>query len=167
MRHRFFLIVALLAFGLSSSATAQERSGDDVISFGSQPGWHLLGGLTGGAAFGSLGAGGYAGLELSISKLQRRVWWGGYVDASYDFAQQGVTLTAGPQLGYGFVGIDGGVAARIDTGDDVGHLDVGPQARVIFTVGLFGIYGRYAYLLDNDAHLGQAGIVLKLPLWAN
>ena len=177
MRYASVLLTLLVCLW-SPGAVAQEQPSEDEgserqtsaaapYSFGSEPGWHLLGGLSAGGGFGTLGAGGFAGLELSLSQLQRGVWWGGYIDATYDFAQRGAMATIGPQFGYAVVGLDGGFAARIDTGDDPGAFDYGPQGRLLVTLGLFGIYGRYVYLLEGQEHLGQAGILLKLPLWAN
>ncbi|MGM0555947.1 MAG: hypothetical protein ACQEVA_06195 [Myxococcota bacterium] len=170
MKKLLCIIGVLFTLTLSTPTAAQDtgESGEgDVFTFGSEPGWQMLGGITAGGAFGSLGGGGFAGLELSISRLQRRVWWGGYLDATYDFAQRGAMATVGPQIGYGLVGLDGGLAGRVDTGESPGRTDFGPQARLVITTGFLGIYGRYVYLLDGRDHLGQAGILLKLPLWAN
>jgi hypothetical protein len=169
----FVLAAFVLASG-ASTASAQETAEPDEpavtaepFSFGSEPGWHLLGGLSAGGGFGTLGGGVFTGLELSVSRLMRRFWWGGYLDATYDFVQQGALATAGPQIGYAAFGLDGGIATRIDTGDNAGRFDYGPQARLLVTAGLLGIYGRYVYLVDHDEHIGQAGILLKLPLWAD
>ena len=162
----FALIFALLtSFTLALPAQAQD---DQPFSFGSQPGWQIMGGLTGGGSFGSPGGGGFVGLELSANRLQKGLWWGVYVDGSYDFGHTAVMTTAGPEIGYGLFGLDGGVAARFGTGsDNRGDVDFGPQGRVLLTAGFVGIFGRYVYMLDSDEHIGQAGLLLKLPLWAN
>lgn len=172
MKYLASIAVLLAMCGLAIPASAQDGEptddSSDVFTFGSEPGWHLMGGLQGGGSFGSPGGGGFAGLELSMSRLHRSAWWGAYLDASYDFGQGAALATLGPEVGYGLFGLDGGVAAHLTaTGADAGTIDVGPQARVLITAGFFGLFGRYIYLLDAESHIGQAGILFKLPLWAD
>ncbi|QDG49376.1 hypothetical protein FIV42_01080 [Persicimonas caeni] len=169
MKSVLTLFCALGALALASPASAQTGSKQDAskqdapFDFGPKPGWQVLFGPTGGGSFGSPGGGGFAGAELSVSRLDAGWWQGAYVDGVYDFGQSAALVTAGPQLGYTLLGVDGGVAARF--GDD--GPDWGPQARLMFSAGFFSLYGRYAYLLDSDEHVGQAGVMFKLPLWAD
>lgn len=167
-------LCALGALALASPASAQDASApveskqdvskqDAPFEFGPKPGWQVLFGPTGGGSFGSPGGGGFAGAELSVSRLNAGTWFGAYVDGIYDFGQSAALVTAGPQLGYTLLGLDGGVAARFGDGGP----EWGPQARLMISAGFFSLYGRYAYLLDTDEHLGQAGVMFKLPLWAD
>jgi hypothetical protein len=165
-------ICALSVLSVAVEASAQESSteharsaehADPPFVFGPQPGWQVLAGPTGGVSFGSPGAGGFVGAELSLSRLEAGWWLGGYVDGTYDFGQSAALITAGPEFGYAVFGIDGGLAARI--GDD--GVKLGPQGRLMISVGFFTLFGRYSYLVEPDEHLGQAGVIFKLPLWAD
>ncbi|MFP4598663.1 MAG: hypothetical protein ACLFVJ_10455 [Persicimonas sp.] len=144
------------------TATAFASADEPAFEFGPVPGWQVLGGVNGGGSFGSPGGGGFAGAELSVSRLMSGWWTGAYVDGVYDFGHSAATVTAGPEVGYGVLGLDGGAAARFAADGP----DWGPQARLLVTAGVFSVFGRYTYLTDSDAHIGQAGVLFKLPLWA-
>ena len=142
-----------------SAAFAQEES-DDSLAIGYQPAWYAMTGVTGGASFQEPGTGGYVGAEFSVVRLMQRAWVGGYLDATWDFGPDYLMVTAGPEVGYGFAGFDGGAGLRYD-GDEV---QFGPQGRFLLTVGIVSLYGRYAYWPDPDSHTIQAGAMFKLPV---
>jgi hypothetical protein len=144
-------------------AIATAASADEPpFEFGPTPGWQVLGGVNGGGSFGSQGGGGFAGAELSFNRLMAGWWTGAYVDGVYDFGHSAATVSAGPEIGYGVIGLDGGAAVQFGAGDP----SWGPQARLLVTAGVFSIFGRYTYLTGPEAHIGQAGVLFKLPLWA-
>lgn len=144
-------------------ATAAADDGDKPFAFGGLPGWTLLGGLSGGGSFGSGGGGGFLGGELSLNRLQEGAWAGLYVDGLYDFGRSESLLSAGPQFGMAVLGVDLGGALRTRDGEN----DVGVVGRLMVSLGLFSLYGRYGYFIDSEDHLGQIGLLLKWPLWAS
>jgi hypothetical protein len=72
-------------------------------------------------------------------------------------------VTGGPQLGFGPVGIDGGYAITFADGAS----EHGPTGRLLVTLGLFSLYGRFTWLLDPELYRAQVGVQVKLPLWAS
>jgi hypothetical protein len=148
---------------LAVPAVAQEEEGSVTLGYGG--GWYFLGGATGGASLTGDTGGGYVGAEASVARLRRGWWYGLYSDAFYDFGQQNMTITAGPEFGFSVFGIDGGIGVR--PGPDQ-PLEVGPQIRGLVTVGLFAIYARYGFWPDSTTHrhVRQLGLMLKLPLAA-
>jgi hypothetical protein len=162
MRRVEKLIIVMAALVLVLALCADRAHAEEPFEFGPQAGWQLMGGaaLTGG--FGSAGGGFVPGVELSINRLNERVWFGLYADAGWDVGQDAAIVTAGPQLGWAFVGLDGGLASRFGE-----ERDLGGAARLLLTFGVFSIHGRYIYLPDAAEHLGQVGITFKLPLWAS
>jgi hypothetical protein len=175
LKRTFAIACTLGVFLASASASAQDGSAEPSqqaqqspqatppFAFGPQPSWQVLFGPTGGASFGSPGAGGFVGAELSFSRLKAGWWLGGYVDGAYDFGQSAAMVTAGPEFGYAFFGVDGGLAAHFDDGGT----SLGPQGRLMFSAGLFTLFGRYTYLVEPEEHIGQAGVIFKLPIWAD
>jgi hypothetical protein len=157
------LILAILL--LATPALADDPP-PQPIEIGTQAGWQLLGGLTSGVSFDGFGAsrvdtGGYLGGELSLNRLHHRTWMGLYGDAFYEFGQSATYLTAGPQLGYALIGVDGGLAFR--TGDN--DPTFGYTARLLLAAAFVDLYGR-VFLFDGEDHW-QVGLMLKMPLWAS
>lgn len=156
---RWIVIAALMAMGLALCVEAQ--ADEPPFAFGPQAGWQVMAGLGLSGGFGSAGGGFVPGAELSVNRLNERVWAGLYGDIGWDFGQDAALVTAGPQLGWAFVGMDGGVAARLSDGE------LGGAGRLLLSFGFFGLYARYIYFPDSAEHLGQTGILLKLPMWAS
>jgi hypothetical protein len=154
---RVLLVLLLLA----GPALAQEEP--PPFAFGSQPGWTLNVGGNCGGSFGTPGGGGFAGAELSLNRLLQGAWMGLYGDAVYDFGWTVGLLSAGPQIGYGIVGVDAGGALLVGRHGT----QTGAAGRVLLSAGVVAFFGRYAYLFDSEAHLGQVGILVKLPVWAS
>lgn len=161
-RTEYVALVALTATLLFASPAMAE---DEAYEFGPRASWVVLAGPTGGGSFGTPGGGGFVGGELSLARLERAFWYGLYADGSYDFGHADATFTAGPSLGLGFFGLDGGVALR--AGDSGDFSDPGATARFMVTSGFFAIYGRWLFFPSADEHVGQVGVLLKFPIWAN
>ena len=152
------LLATLLAGALASSPALAD---DAPYTIGTDPGWQLLGGLTGGGSFGDIGGSGYLGAELSLNRLSKGVWFGLYGDGFYEFGHEAFYTTGGLQLGYMILGIDGGVAFR--TGDEDPSL--GFAGRLLLALGLLDLYGR-ALVFEDDIQW-QVGLMFKLPFWAS
>lgn len=153
-------VVALAAAGalLPRSAAADD---DPAFTIGSRPAWFLLGGVTSGGTVGPDTTGGYVGADLSLARLRDSNYIGFYVDGYYDFGIDATYVTGGLELGHKFLGIDVGPALRVASGGT----NVGATARLNFSIGLFGIYVRYAYFdTMSDNHVIQVGGMLKFPL---
>lgn len=162
-KHHLLALVALLtAIALPTEVFADPQVQGDAFSLGADAGWYVMGGITGGGSFGTLGPGGFVGGELSLVRLKRGNWLGLYTDAFYDFGQRRAMMTVGPEFGKRFLGLDGGLGVRFG-GDD--GPDLGGQARLLLTAGLIGIYGRYGiWPGDELEHTGQVGMLIKVPM---
>ena len=154
------VLLSAAACLVAGPASADQQK---LFDFGPVPGWSVLVGSHFGGSFGG-GGGGFLGAELSVSRLSQRWWTGLYVDGGYDFGRGGeVLVTGGPQLGYTAIGLDGGAALRVRDGET----DLGPPGRLLISLAILSIYGRYAYFTDSGDHLGQVGLLFKLPVWAS
>lgn len=153
-------LMVVVGLMLASSLAFAE---DAPYMFGAQTETYVLAGLTAGGSFGALGGGGFAGGELSLAR-QRHLWWHGvYVDGAYDFGHDAAMFTAGPEFGWGPLGIDGGGALRLGVEDEA---ELGVQGRVFLTFGVFAVFARTSFWPEttND-RVSQFGVLLKLPLW--
>ncbi len=145
---------------------APRSDGREPFSIGAKPAWFLLGGVTTGGTLVTHDRGFYVGGELSLVRLREGRFVGLYGDGYYDFGIHRTYTTAGVELGYKLLGIDGGAAARV--GGD--RIEWGPTGRLFIGLGLVSLYIRYAYFpeplaVGND-HVLQIGALLKLPLFA-
>jgi hypothetical protein len=152
------LLLALAGVLFAGPAAAEE----EPFSIGPKPAWYVLGGATAGGTLVAQGSG-YVGGELSIARLEQGRFIGFYGDGYYDWGAKRTYTTLGPEIGWRFVGIDAGGAARLGGS----RAEFGPTGRVFVTVGVATIYVRYAYFpdplrIDND-HVLQIGGLLKLP----
>lgn len=155
------VMAAALAVGAPALA---DPAPDQPFDFGPQPGWIMMLGPTFGGSFGSAGGGGYLGAEWSVTRLSTGNWVGLYVDGVYDFGRGGEPMfTAGPQLGSTVLGIDGGGALRLVDLEP----EFGATGRVLLSLAVVSLYGRYAYFVDSGDHQGQVGLMIKLPVWAS
>lgn len=163
--HRLETLLIALALALVASPSRADEP-PAGFTIGSSPAWYLLGGLTTGATLVAHDRGGYVGGELSLARLREGYFLGAYGDVYRDLGAHRTYATGGLELGYRFVGVDFGAAARIG-GDQV---EWGPTGRAFVTVGVFSLYGRYAHFsgspgAGND-HVVQVGVTLKLPFFA-
>jgi hypothetical protein len=136
------------------------------FAIGSKPAWYLSGGATTGGTIVTQDRGWFVGGEMSLVRLNEGKFIGLYGDAYYDFGIERTYATSGVELGYKFLGIDGGAAARIGGS----RVEWAPTGRLFLTFGIVSLYGRYAYFVDplrvgND-HVVQLGGLLKIPFAA-
>jgi hypothetical protein len=87
------------------------------------------------------------------------VWLGGYIDAVYDTLPHKTRMSLGPEIGYGLLGIDGGVVEQLD------GPRTGVVGRIVLTGSLLGFYARYDQFLDRKPDDGvlEVGVLLKIP----
>jgi hypothetical protein len=155
----------VLASALALGAAAPRAASADEpppFTIGSRPAWILLGGVTSGGTVALADRGAFVGGELSVARLRDGSYFGFYADGYYDWGADGTYVTGGVELGRRFFGVDGGVALRLADGER----DLGVTGRFNVSVGLFGLYARYAYFNDAmaDEHVLQVGLAFKLPL---
>lgn len=106
------------------------------------------------------------GVELSVLKLTWResggakLWWlGAYTDLVFDLANSETRFGLGPEVGNGFLGIDGGpVIARQN-----GTWRAGAQIRPVITLGPIAAYARWT-ILPGGEYRREAGLLLKYPI---
>jgi len=147
--------------GLAAWWPRPAAADDPPFTIGSQPAWFLLGGVTGGGTVGLDTTGGYIGGELSLARIRDANYVGFYADGYYDFGIDRTYVTGGVELGHQFLGVDAGPALRLAHGTT----DAGVAARINLSIGVFGIYVRYAYFdAMSDNHVIQVGGMLKFPL---
>lgn len=153
-------VIVLAALGASVPGPAAADD-DPAFTIGSRPAWFLLGGITSGGTVGVGATGGYVGADLSLARLRDSNYIGFYADGYYDFGIDATYVTGGLELGHKIFGFDAGPALRIGNGGT----DLGVAARINLSIGLFGIYVRYAYFdTMSDDHVIQVGGMLKFPL---
>ena len=138
----------------------------DAYTIGPEPAWYLLGGWTTGSTLVAHDHGYYLGGEASIVRLSPKDRFVGfYGDGYHDFGARRTYTTAGLEGGAHFVGVDGGLATRF--GGD--RPEWGAAARLFASVGVVGLYVRYAYfaasLGRSDDHVVQIGALIKVPAW--
>jgi hypothetical protein len=153
--------VGVLAFVAAAPRTAASDE-DRPFTIGSRPAWFLLGGVTSGGTVALADRGVFVGGELSLVRLREGNYLGLYADGYYDWGADGTYVTGGLELGRKVIGIDGGAALRLAGGER----DLGVTGRLNVSVGLFGLYARYAYFVETmtDEHVLQVGLAFKLPL---
>jgi hypothetical protein len=166
MKRTLFVASLALLSVLSVGSAAQAGEGDPPFTIGSRPAWYLMGGVTTGGTIVTHDRGWYVGGEVSVVRLREGKFIGLYGDGYYEFGINRTYATSGIELGYKFLGIDGGGAARIGGR----HIEWGPTGRLFVSLGILTLYARYAYFYetlraDND-HVIQIGGLLKFPFAA-
>jgi hypothetical protein len=129
-----------------------------AMGFGDLGGWRLSPGLVFGPTWqGDEPAYIHGGVELSVVHFSDRtgIWYGGYADALYSADHS--RLSVGPELGWGYVGIDSGLLVRDDG-------SMGFAVRPLLTVAVVSGYYRHGRYFDSDSGFHEAGVLLKWPL---
>ena len=102
-----------------------------------------------------------AGVEANCGMMGYSGFWAGaYGDAHWTGARERLRLSAGPMLGWGFLGFDGG---NVLASDEQG-LRHGFVARPFMTLGVFAVYYRYGRLFDEAQSLHDFGLLLEFPI---
>ncbi len=154
------VLASLLALAPLSPLSNARADGFPKI----ESGLYMPMGFTLGAAFGSDRPGGFmAGGEVSLAYLSTRsgVWGGVYGDAVYDFGLGGARWSFGPELGYSFFGLDGGLAVQ----NVNGRAEWGYQGRVVFTLAALAAFIRIGNFPHSETHksTGEIGFLIKVP----
>lgn len=133
--------------------------GGDQPMFGTFEGTYGLAGLTTGFSFDE---GGFLlGGELSVVRqMQEFAWFGGYVDAVYDFQRKQTRLSIGPEFGWSALGLDAGYLVALD-GDGA---QSGITARPLISIGYITAFGRVSHLFEDERTWVEAGLLLKYPV---
>lgn len=121
-------------------------------------------GPSAGASFQHPEGGGFTlGGEVSaVAATDSYLWYGAYVDGLYDFGASETRLSIGPEFGYLIFGVDGGYLLAASA-EGQRH---GVSVRPLLTFGLVAAYSRLGVLFgDRGDTFGEAGVLLKLPLW--
>lgn len=114
-------------------------------------------GLSTGASLGN-GAGFYLGGETSAVYLSRSLFWlGGYADAKRDFGGGAWRVSAGPEIGYGVAGVDGGYLVEYAGGKQ----RQGFAGRAVVGVSAVSLACRVG-ALGSDL-FAEIGLLLKWP----
>jgi hypothetical protein len=106
--------------------------------------------------------GAYLGFEVSVARTQTRslLWLGGYGDVVRDFAAKTTRLSAGPEIGVGPFGLDGGYLIELWPG---GHRQ-GFVVRPLISTSLLAITGRFGHFTGSAPEtFGEVGVLLKVP----
>lgn len=100
------------------------------------------------------------GAELSYALFHKHLgWWtGGYTDASVAADGRTWRHSIGPQLGWMFVGGDGGLVTRVREGD----WQVGVCARALATLSILSAYVRGDFFPGLTTW--EVGVLFKWPL---
>ncbi|MBI5537227.1 MAG: hypothetical protein HY898_31185 [Deltaproteobacteria bacterium] len=149
---------AATLIGGSGQAVAQVEGGP---KFPVQ-GWYLPVGLNVGGAFHHESRGMILGAETSVAYYRRGWWMGVYTDVLRDFGNDRTRWSVGPELGFSFVGIDGGFLTQL--GED--KVYTGYQIRGLVTMSLLSLYGRGGWLPSHPSEQGfaEVGVLLKIPI---
>lgn len=142
---RALLTAALLALG---ALPAHARHGFDVS------GDYLMAGLDLGVTIDD-DAGALLGVELSYVELDAAgPWIGLFVTGAWASDLDVGRFTVGPEIGYGFGGIDGGVSVDTDG-------TLGGRARAMLSVGVASLYVGAAF---GGGTRAEVGLLIKAPI---
>jgi hypothetical protein len=103
------------------------------------------------------------GGEVSLVMLREDLLWAGsYLDAAYSTESDETRLSLGPELGFGFFGLDAGYLLKLGGAHGAQH---GISLRPLLTIGVATMYFRSAWLFgSNSDWSGEIGVLLKLPI---
>ncbi|MGZ5969463.1 MAG: hypothetical protein ACXWP4_17445 [Polyangiales bacterium] len=98
------------------------------------------------------------GGELSFVRfpIGERTWIGGYVDGLRDFGKDRTRFSLGPEIGWGVLGLDGGVRTSIGDGTRVGW-----TIRPMLSFVRVHLYTRLSH--DGEGTGTEVGLLFKFP----
>src|SRR5262245_3889649 len=122
--------------------------------------WMPVGLSTGYSLHDSGPNGALLGPELSLVHITNSsFWYGGYADFVWDLGSDRQRLSVGPEVGFGFFGIDGGYV--LEQGEKLRH---GVALRPLLTIALISIGFRGVKVFgDGGETLGEISVLVKLP----
>ncbi len=155
-------LVVVVAAGwiLALPGSAAADAGPKIAS-----GWYVpVGIVLAGSAHPDRPDGFALGAEASAVHLNvdSGFWYGGYLDALWDFGPDALRFSLGPEIGVGPVGIDGGYMGEIH---DRAYTH-GFQLRLLITLGVVAAYGRWGHLFRQplEEDFGEFGLLIKFPV---
>jgi hypothetical protein len=105
------------------------------------------------------------GGEFSYARLNpddQGFWVGGYVDALWDTGPGAFRFSTGPEIGWAFLGVDGGYIGQVS---DSGYTH-GVAVRPMLTLAFITLAGRYGHLFGDvrERDFGEITVLLKIPI---
>ena len=158
MRGRALVLATACLVALPGRALAD--AGPKIAS-----GWYVPVGLVlAGSAHEDRPDGFVLGAEVSGAHLDvdPGFWYGGYLDALWDFGPDALRFSLGPEIGVGPVGLDGGYLGEIHAGTYT-H---GFQIRLLVTLGFVAAYARWGHQFRHPGgeDFGEFGLLVKIPV---
>jgi hypothetical protein len=99
------------------------------------------------------------GGEVSAYYWRDGRYIGLFAEGLYDWSRSAARITVGPELGWGFVGLDGGYLADFSAGGP----HHGGSVRLFFSVGVVGLFVRYGAVRDAPDFV-DFGLFIKAPM---
>jgi hypothetical protein len=129
-------------------------------------GWFLPVGASVGSVWHPTGAqDAFGGAEASVVlfPVGHGSWSGIYADVVYDGAARRTRTSAGLEVGYLFLGVDGGPFLQL--GDPA--VRAGMEVRPMLSFGFVHFYGRWGWLWNSpgDDRFTEVGVLLKFPIF--
>jgi hypothetical protein len=129
-------------------------------------GWFLPVGASVGSVTHPTGAqDAFGGAEASVVlfPVGHGFWSGLYADVIYDAASRRTRTSPGLEVGYLFLGVDGGPFFQL--GDPA--VRAGMEVRPMLSLGVVHLYGRWGWLWSSpgDDHFTEVGVLLKYPIF--
>jgi hypothetical protein len=87
-------------------------------------------------------------------------WVGGYADVVHETKNELTRASLGLEMGYTFVGVDGGVALQTSAAGT--HW--GGVVRPMLTTGFITFYGRWGWFAGEGERFREIGVLLKFPI---
>jgi len=102
------------------------------------------------------------GGEVSFAHLREDLFWtGGYLDGTYSTRSDEWRMSVGPEIGFGFLGLDAGYLLKLGGEHSTQH---GFVVRPMLTAGVVTAFFRSAWLLGAHADWSaEIGLLLKWP----
>lgn len=125
----------------------------------------MLGGGNLGIALHPDKVGGLLGAEVSVPyvDMDRLLWGGLYIDGAYDTANSSTRFSIGPELGWGYFGVDGGFVHQFGgDGPEAGGRN-GLAVRPCLSITVVTLYFRHETFFDDQpgSSLNEIGVLLK------
>jgi hypothetical protein len=103
------------------------------------------------------------GGEVSVAHLTADLFWAGsYLDGVYSTRSDEWRMSIGPEIGFGFLGLDAGYVLKLGGEHSTQH---GIVVRPMLTAGVVTAFFRSAWLFgEHGDWSGEVGILVKLSI---